>query len=167
MKWLKRIWQRLFRKKQAQVVVHVSDDLLKLYLHLATREGFTLEEWARRALNAAIPQREMRKLTAGTLRAAGIDAAFDQLDRDEAMMPNLLSLSPPAPPRPNRVAAVPGHPCVHLRAEYPTGYSAATCQGSCSHPSQDGRICHWTAAVAVQCPVFEPRFKLPLAAQRS
>jgi len=167
---LRRFFARLF-VRTPKVVVPVTADLLRLYKHIAAREGFTVEEWARRALNNAVPKNEMRKLAAGTMRAAGIDAAFDQLDRDEALMPNMLPLAPtasgnPVPIRLPVVPPVPGHPCAMLRAEYPRGYTAKDCQGSCSHPSQEGRVCHWGPPVAAQCPVFVPRFRLPQAAQQ-
>lgn len=167
-RWLKRLFTRDVRGPE--VVVSVTADLYRLYNHIATREGFTVEEWARRALNAAVPKNEMRKLTAGTLLAAGLDAAFDQLDRDEA-----LSSFVPFPPTTTGTTVpsslpqyplVPGHPCAMLKAESPSGYTARDCQGMCGHPTQEGRVCHWGAPVAAQCPVFVPRFRQPNSVQQ-
>lgn len=165
---LRRFFSRLFAR-QPKVVVPVSFDVFQLYKHIATREGFTVEEWARRALNNAVPKVEMRKLKAGTLLAAGLDAAFSQLDQDESMG-NMIPLPPtsygvaPLPVRLPVLPPVPGHPCAMLRADYPPGYTAKDCQGVCSHPSQDGRVCHWVPPVAPQCPVFVARFRPPSAA---
>lgn len=159
MAWLRRI----FRRKRRRVVVTVGGDLYRVYEIMANREGLTVSEWAKRLLTNAIPKRELKMLNHAALRAAGMDAVYAQLDQDESVMLGMLPMSAPVP-APSRAPAVPGHPCIHLRAEYPNGYSAKTCQGICA--AQDGRVCHWNPPVATQCPVFEPRFKLPLAATR-
>lgn len=138
------------------MTVEVTEELFQLYVRMANREGLSLQEWARKALNTAVPSIEIRRFEHSALRAAGIEAAYEHLDRDES----LLLLSAPAAPQPKALPMVPGHPCAHLRATYPQGFTARDCQGSCASPRQEGRICHWASAVANQCPVFDPKLRL-------
>lgn len=160
MGWLRKI----FRRKRRRVEVEVGNDLYRIFEVVADRDGLSVNEWAKRLLTNAVPKKELRLLNQAALHAAGLGAVFDQLDRDGTLTSNLVPLAPSAVPRVVKAPAVPGHPCIHLRAEYAVNYSAKDCQGSCGHPGQEGRVCHWAPPVATQCPVFEPRFKLPVAA---
>lgn len=59
---------------------------------------------------------------------------------------------PAALPEPQRVVG--DHPCLHLSAETPSGAGAYGCSGTCWHPDQRGRPCHWVASSASSCPKF-------------
>lgn len=160
--WLR----RLFRNKQKprKVVLDVTNELYQLYTFAANREGLTLPEWVRRSLNKAVPSSELKRLEQKTLHAAGIEAAYQQLDRDEASGLTGLSsggdaVAPATSAKKKRLPMVPGHPCRHLSAELPPGgTSQRDGQGTCT--AQE-RMCHWPAAVAAQCPVFRNKIGVP------
>ncbi len=155
MNWLKRLWSR---NRQIQISVRLGPDLRDLFEWAATREGMTVEAWALRTLTAAIPKAEVKKLREAALREAGLEAVFARLDSEElaaGMAPTKQELAQNA-----RLTApqVPGHPCVHLKSGAPLGFRTEDCQGTCGSPKQEGRVCHWVAQVAPQCPAYGPRF---------
>jgi hypothetical protein len=47
------------------------------------------------------------------------------------------------------------HPCYFL-GDHDDPNWKDLCSGVCHHPSQVGRVCHWTAARARECDLFEP-----------
>lgn len=164
-----RAWlRRLFGKKSRTVSLDVTNELYQLYVFAANREGLTLVEWMRRSLNKAVPSSELKRLEQKTLHAAGIEAAYQQLDRDEAQGLTGLSFGSDAVPAPGAsqpaqkrrsLPMVPGHPCIYLSPELPPGFTTRDAQGSCV--AQGDRLCHWTAAVAKQCPVYRGKAGIP------
>lgn len=167
--WLRRLFRN--RQKPRKVVLDVTNELYQLYTFAANREGLTLPEWVRRSLNKAVPSSELKRLEQKTLHAAGIEAAYQQLDRDEAAGLTGLSSGGDAiearavtssTKAKKRLPMVPGHPCRHLSAELPPGGSSQRDgQGTCTVQE---RMCHWPAAVASQCPVFRNKIGIPTIA---
>lgn len=151
-------WQRLlnfFRRqpRQPQLVLETSPEILSIYNHIAEQRGLSVHEWARRTLNSAVPRKELERLGHAALRTAGLESAYHQLDLDEEQDLGLTLGSPRSGRRLNLIGKT--HPCLHLRPGHPTGYLPRDCQGMCA--KQEGRACHWAAAVAPDCAVFEAR----------
>lgn len=155
MNWIRRLWPS---KKNIQISIRLGADLRNLFEWTATREGMTVEVWALRTLTAAIPKAEVKKLREAALREAGLEAVFARLDADERAAGMAPPLQISTKSSLNVAPQVPGHPCAHLKAGAPFGFRDQDCQGTCGSPKQEGRVCHWVAQVAPQCPAYGPRF---------
>lgn len=100
--------------------------------------------------------------------SSALAEAYRRLDETEeaSLPPNVFGLPPrrrpvepkePPVERPMHKTEVPGHPCFHLSAERPSHFREGECGGTCTHRTQQGRICFWPAATARNCPVFTPK----------
>lgn len=151
-------WWRRLRGIRPTLTITVSEELHALYRHVAEREGLTLDAWARKSLNRAIPKPELRRLEQGALYAIGLDQANAQLDENERLMSSIVT-NEEHPPIRKSLPVTHGHPCSYLLPEYPRGYSSRDCQGMCSSTKDGyrGRVCQWASTVANNCPAFEPK----------
>jgi hypothetical protein len=139
------------RKGYRKLTIQVSPELYSLYEAEAARNGQEIDRWARALLNRAIPRDEVRRLEEGALRAAGIEAAYQALDEVEAEVHSIPMST--------------GHPCGNLRGLVPVGYKRGECQGTCGSTDRQyaGKVCHWPASRAQDCPAYETRTVSPRA----
>ena len=129
-------WWR--NRGKVSLSVAVSAELLQLYKAEAEREGLGVEDWARRALNRAIPISEVRRIEESARLALGL-----------AEGPAFI---------PPKVTPTGAHPCRYLKIRVmPPNYAPGECQGTCSSPDRNfaNRPCHWSATRAVECAGFK------------
>lgn len=84
------------------------------------------------------------------------NAAFTAIDgkvvEQKVVQPPVVKLVPKTAILPNNASR---HPCYYLApGSYPTGFSAKDCFGTCTQPSQEGKPCYFSAAIADNCGVF-------------